>query len=163
MHVMITGGAGFIGSHIAKFYLEKGFEVTVIDSLTNGFEENVHPGVNFIFQDITEEGWIGRLPQNVDYVIHLAAQSSGEISFENPTYDVKTNTVSTLELLKWAHENSVEKFLFASSMNVYGNVPDEPIAEERVASPESFVLLSHQYFLTYLVRQKLVLCFLLDR
>ena len=138
MHVLITGGAGFIGSHLAFFYLNKKISVTVVDNLSTGFEENIPSGAHFIRQDITEAGWTSLLSKDIDYVIHLAAQSSGEISFEDPLYDVRTNTVGTLELLKWSHENRIKKFIFASSMNVYGNVQDELIVEESLTNPTSF-------------------------
>jgi len=137
-HILITGGAGFIGSHLARFYLNAGDKVTVVDNLSTGSLENLPKGVNFIEQDITSESWTALLPNDVSYVFHFAAQSSGEISYENPVYDVKVNTVATLELLKWSVTNNIKKFVFASSMNVYGTVEDEPITETHLASPESF-------------------------
>ena len=64
---------------------------------------------------------------NFDYVFHLAAQSSGEISFEDPENDLKINTLGTLTLLNWSLNNGIKKFLFTSSMNVYGQVEDRMI------------------------------------
>ena len=138
MHVLITGGAGFIGSHVAQEYVNEKHEVTIVDSLEKGFEENIPSRAHFIREDITSDGWTRRLPGDITHVIHLAAQSSGEISFEDPIYDVKTNTVATLELLKWSLDQGVEKFIFASSMSVYGNVEDKPIGEKHKINPCSF-------------------------
>ena len=138
MHVLITGGAGFIGSHVAHTYVNEKHEVTIVDSLEKGFEKNIPSRAHFIREDITSDGWTRRLPDDITHVIHLAAQSSGEISFEDPIYDVKTNTVATLELLKWSLDQGVEKFVFASSMSVYGNVEDEPIGENHKINPCSF-------------------------
>jgi UDP-glucose 4-epimerase len=138
MHVLITGGAGFIGSHVAQKYVHEKHKVTIVDSLDMGFEENIPSRAHFIREDITNEGWTRHLPDDITHVIHLAAQSSGEISFEDPMYDVKTNTVATLELLRWSLEQGVEKFVFASSMSVYGNVEDEPIGENHKINPYSF-------------------------
>jgi UDP-glucose 4-epimerase len=138
MHILITGGAGFIGSYIARYYLSVDCKVTVIDNLSTGTSENIPLEANFINKDITEHGWTQCLPDDITHVIHLAAQSSGEISFENPLYDVRTNTVATLELLNWSLKNQIKKFIFSSSMNVYGNVKDEPISEDYENNPASF-------------------------
>ena len=138
MHVLITGGAGFIGSHLASSYIKKNYKVTIVDNLSTGLGKNIPSGADLIKKDITEAGWTRLLPNDVDFVVHLAAQSSGEISFENPVYDARVNTVATLELLKWSHDNNIKKFIFASSMNVYGNVKDELITEENAINPVSF-------------------------
>ncbi len=138
MHVLITGGAGFIGSHLARSYISKNCKVTVVDNLCKGFESNIPPEADFIRTDITADGWTDLLPSGVTHVVHLAAQSSGEISFEDPSYDVRTNTVATLELLNWALSQKIKKFVFSSSMNVYGNTPDQLIDENQPSDPTSF-------------------------
>ena len=129
-HVLITGGAGFIGSKLTEHYAKKGNKVTIIDNLSTGLEQNIVNKVNFINKDITTSNWTKYLPNDITHVFHLAAQSSGEISFDDPVYDIMTNAVATLQLLKWSLENNVKKFIFASSMNVYGDVPDKPITED---------------------------------
>lgn len=138
MHILITGGAGFIGSHLVSRCLKKNYQVTIVDNLSNSFKKNVPSEANFILQDITENGWTKQIPSDVTHIAHLAAQSSGEVSFEDPLYDVKTNTVATLELLKWSLDHKIKKFVFTSSMNVYGNVQDEPITEKVAPDPRSF-------------------------
>lgn len=138
MHILITGGAGFIGSHVAHHYVNEKHKVTVVDNFDKGSKENIPDGAQFIKEDISIDGWTRRLPDDVTHVIHLAAQSSGEVSFEDPVYDVRTNTVATLELLKWSLDQGIKKFIFASSMNVYGNVEDKPIDENNEVNPCSF-------------------------
>ena len=93
-HALITGGAGFIGSYLARFLLDDGYKVTVVDNLSNGSEENIPKGCNFINIDIATEHWVDSLDPSIDYVFHLAAQSSGEISFEDPENDLKINTLA---------------------------------------------------------------------
>ena len=97
---LITGGAGFIGSHLAKRLIEEGWHVFVVDNLSTGFRSNLPPAVDFIELDISQANFIDHLPkEHFDTVFHLAAQSSGEISFEAPAYDLKTNALATLLLL----------------------------------------------------------------
>jgi len=138
MHALVTGGAGFIGSNLSRKLLEIGYRVTVLDNLSTGEKGNIPEGCNFIDLDLTEKGFTESIPRDVTHVFHLAAQSSGEISFEDPRNDLETNVSSTLELLSWSHRISVERFVFTSSMSVYGDVPNEPITEERKIAPKSF-------------------------
>ncbi len=137
-HALITGGAGFIGSYLARFLLDDGYKVTVVDNLSNGSEENIPKGCNFINIDIATEHWVDLLDPSIDYVFHLAAQSSGEISFEDPENDLKINTLGTLTLLNWSLNNGIKKFIFTSSMNVYGQVEDRMISEKDYINPDSF-------------------------
>ena len=138
MHALVTGGAGFIGSHLSNKLLKLGAKVTIVDNLSTGTESNIPSKCDFIYLDLTENNFINKLPITTTHVFHLAAQSSGEISFEDPRYDIEINTVSTLELLKWSLNHNVKKLIYASSMNVYGYVNDEPIKETQPVAPESF-------------------------
>jgi len=138
MHALVTGGAGFIGSHLSKKLIEAGAMVTIIDNLSTGFDSNLPLESEFRLIDLTDNDFTKSLPRSITHVFHLAAQSSGEISFENPRYDIEINAISTLELLKWSLRNRVKKFIFTSSMNVYGQVQDKPINEDCLVNPESF-------------------------
>ena len=138
MHALVTGGAGFIGSHLSRRLLSRGTAVTIIDNLRTGRRENIPTGATFIERDISIDDWTTAIPGDVDHVFHLAAQSSGEISFEDPIYDLRTNTLGTLALLQWSLAHRVKKFVFTSSMNVYGDVADEPISEASPTQPTSF-------------------------
>lgn len=137
MNVLITGVAGFIGSKIASKFVNEGHKVIGIDNLSSGLMSNVPQGLKFIEFDLSNPAVIEILPQSCDLILHLAGQSSGEISFDNPVNDLNKNTVSTLNLIEYGKRCKVKKFLYASSMSVYGNVPDKPIPENFIVKPLS--------------------------
>src|SRR5210317_2015927 len=102
-HYLVTGGAGFIGSNLIKKLLEMGNEVTTIDNLTTGFRQNIPKGTNFIKGDCGDYKIYRKIKKKkFDAIFHIAGQSSGEISFDDPVYDISTNTISTILLLKYA-------------------------------------------------------------
>lgn len=136
---LVTGAAGFIGGAIAKELLQRGAEVWTIDNLSTGFIENIPQGVRFIHGECQDPKAIAQLGDTrFDAVLHIAGQSSGEISFDNPVYDLRTNTESTLRLIKFSLATGCDRFIYASSMSVYGDVPDMPISETRELKPLSF-------------------------
>jgi UDP-glucose 4-epimerase len=136
---LVTGAAGFIGSKVAQKLLDAGNEVWTIDNLSTGSEENIPRGVTFVEGDCQDLKSIHRLDRTkFDGVMHFAGQSSGEISFDDPVYDLRTNTESTLLLIKYSLENDCEHFVYSSSMSVYGEVAEQPIPESHVAQPLSF-------------------------
>ena len=137
--VLLTGGAGFIGSHIAKALLADGYEVDIVDNLSTGRRENLPDAVCFLELDLRHPETIMCLSRcNYTAVLHLAGQSSGEKSFEDPLYDLDTNARSTLLLARWALENGIPAFLYASSMGVYGQVDTYPVLESTVPQPISY-------------------------
>ena len=135
---LVTGGAGFIGSALAKHLLEKNNHVTIIDNLSTGFRENIPDNADFIKGNCQDQEIYKSLHKKFDAIFHIAGQSSGEISFDDPVYDLQTNTQSTLLLLDYAVKTSCKRFLYASSMSVYGEQPDIPVAEDRRCNPKSF-------------------------
>lgn len=122
MNILITGVAGFIGSHIARRFLNEGFNVIGIDDLSNGKRKNIPREVNFFNIDLIDSSSLSKIPSNCDLILHLAGQSSGEISFHNPIEDLRKNTISTLNLIKYGIKNKTKRFVYASSMSVYGDV-----------------------------------------
>jgi UDP-glucose 4-epimerase len=139
MKFLVTGAAGFIGSKIAQKLINEGHDVITIDNLSTGIEQNIPPGVIFIKGDCYDKEIISTLYNNkFDGVFHIAGQSSGEISFDDPVYDQQANTQSTLLLMDLAVKTGARKFLYASSMGVYGNQDDKPIQEDVLAKPYSF-------------------------
>lgn len=139
MRILVTGGAGFIGSHLARRLIQEGHEVIVVDNLSTGFFENVPPQAEFIQQDLSTPDFTSRLPGgSFDVVCHLAAQSSGEISGENPLYDVQANALSTLLLSRWSLKAGVRRFLYASSMAIYGDPQELPVKESTPCRPLSY-------------------------
>jgi UDP-glucose 4-epimerase len=136
---LITGVAGFIGSAIAKKVLENGDEVVGIDNFITGYRRKILEKIDFIEGDISKKDDINKLKDfKIDGIFHLAAQSSGEISYEKPEYDVETNALGTLNLLNFAVENNIKRFIYASSMSVYGDVEDKAISENECKNPKSY-------------------------
>lgn len=137
--ILITGGAGFIGSHLAKKCIASGDSVTVLDNLSTGNEANVPEGAEFIEGDISAiKTFRGLSGSKFDCVLHLAAQSSGEVSDERPGLDLNVNALGTLYLLEFCRKQNIPRFLYASSMAVYGNPPSVPVPEETPLVPLSF-------------------------
>ena len=138
-NVLITGGAGFIGSHIAKRLLTTGYDVTILDNLTTGDIANIPNGATFIDCDIAKKKTYRLLNgEKFSHVLHLAAQSSGEISDEKPELDLEVNTLGTLLLLRWCMKEKIPRFLYASSMAVYGTAEKNPVMETDPCHPLSF-------------------------
>ena len=136
---LVTGAAGFIGAALAKQFIEQGSKVVTIDNLSTGFRESIPEGVIFIEGNCQDKSIINQLNSyQFDAIFHISGQSSGEISFENPVYDLQTNTESTLLLLKYALKTNCKKFIYASTMSVYGDQPDILITEEASTLPKSF-------------------------
>lgn len=135
----VTGGAGFIGSHLSRRLLTLGWEVDIVDNLSTGNRENIPEGAAFTLLDLSDDGLAAKLPdKKYDAVFHLAAQSSGEISYDSPSYDLKTNCLSTVILSDWCLKKGSQRFINISSMSIYGDQEKQPVAEDAVAAPNSF-------------------------
>jgi UDP-glucose 4-epimerase len=135
--VLITGVAGFIGSHVARRFQEEGYRVVGVDDLSTGNIANVPSGIEFVRVDLASPEARDGIPRGCRTILHLAGQSSGEISFDDPVSDLEKNTVSTLNLVRYGIENRVERLVYASSMSVYGATEDRPIDEQRACAPLS--------------------------
>lgn len=135
--ILITGVAGFIGSNVASRFLLEGYSVVGVDDLSGGHLDNIPEGVEFIKGDLALASTIAMLPCDCRKILHLAGQSSGEISFDDPVADLEKNTVSTLNLIRYGVENKIERLVYASSMSTYGAVPDEAISESHECRPLS--------------------------
>lgn len=135
--VLVTGVAGFIGAHVARRFSDEGLAVVGVDDLSGGRRENVPENIEFVEADLADPNVYGRLPRDCDKILHLAGQSSGEISFDDPALDLRKNAVSTLRLIRHGMDCGVERLVYASSMSVYGPVPDRPISEVQPPQPLS--------------------------
>lgn len=136
---LVTGAAGFIGGAVAKKLVNQGHRVVTIDNLTTGSVDFIPKGVEFIEGNCFDEKIIAKLRNyQFEAIFHIAGQSSGEISFDNPVYDLQTNAQSTLMLLDYARTYGCSKMIYASTMSVYGDQPDFPIDESYLPKPKSF-------------------------
>jgi UDP-glucose 4-epimerase len=141
MRILITGGAGFIGSHLAEALLERGHEVTVIDNLSTGPFENVQHLVNrysavngrssfrFAIDSITNEGVLDRLASECDIIFHLAAAVGVKLILENPVHTIETNVMGTEAVLKAALRYRA-KVIITSTSEVYGKGNSVPFRED---------------------------------
>ena len=151
---LVTGAAGFIGAALASRLIKEGNQVVTIDNLSTGNISNIPDGVEFIEGDCGNQDDYSNIPNDpYDAIFHIAGQSSGEISFDDPIYDIRTNAESTLLLLKFALKNNCKRFIFASTMSVYGIKPERPVKESEDCHPESFYgiakLASEHYLRVY--------------
>jgi len=138
-HYLVTGGAGFIGSVLCNSLIAEGNSVVVVDNLSTGYRENVPSKAQFIEGFCEDEKVLHPLlGQSFDAIFHIAGQSSGEISYDNPVLDMQANVQSTLTLLKFAIETGCKSFIYASSMSVYGDPISLPVNEEMDPQPKSF-------------------------
>lgn len=136
---LVTGAAGFIGSAIANKLINEGHSIVTVDNLSTGIEENVPKGCKFYKGNDYDENIIVKLGlYSFDAIIHIAGQSSGEVSFEDPVYDLQTNTQSTLMLLDLAKKTGCKKFIYASSMSVYGDHKNPFVSETGDTIQKSF-------------------------
>lgn len=143
MKVVVTGGAGFIGSHVVEELLKFHYHVVVIDNLDTGTRSNLPDEVEFYEMDLNDPSLEGVFEKEMpDYVIHLAAQASVTKSMHDPYSDFVTNTVGSVKLLFLSEKHNVRKLVFASSAAVYGEPAYYPIDEQHVTHPLSFYSLS---------------------
>ena len=139
---VITGGGGFIGSCLAKRLIQEGHKVCILDDLSTGFKHNIPEGSVFHQVSVSDSRALAALqiPGSVDTVFHLAAQSSGEASFADPGHDIDVNYKATFNILDWCRTRNIKRFIFASSMSVYGDKKpgSEKVSELAECSPASY-------------------------
>ena len=145
MNILVTGGAGFIGSHLVRHLLAKGEKVTALDNLSTGLAENLPPEAKLVEMDILDED----LPKVVaagafDAIVHLAAQTMVDTSIKNPLLDTRENLLGTVQVLEAARAANVKRVIFASTAAVYGDVKEDdlPVREAQPTEPMSFYGLS---------------------
>ncbi len=150
--VLVTGGAGFIGSHVAEHYLAEGYRVTVLDDLSGGVRENVPPEAEFVHADVgSVEARETLAKGKFDVLNHHAAQMDVRMSVADPAFDARVNIMGLLNLLEGAREGGTQRVVFASSGGVvYGESTDLPLGEtapKLPLSPYGVSKLSSEYYL----------------
>lgn len=137
---LVTGGAGFIGSHLAHALVEQGCDVTVLDNLSTGHIENLSgilDSITFIEGDISDDAILSRVLQGCDVVFHQAAIVSVTQTVESPVSSTMVNDLGTLKVLETARLNKVRRVILASSSAVYGDDPQLPKIETMAPNPLS--------------------------
>jgi UDP-glucose 4-epimerase len=140
MRYLVTGGAGFIGSHIVEELVNLGEEVRVLDNLYSGKVENIKEfmdGITFIKGDIRDTDTVKKAVKGVNVILHQAAVPSVPRSVAEPKYTNDVNVNGTLELLVAARDEKIERFVYASSSSVYGDTPTLPKVENMTPQPLS--------------------------
>jgi UDP-glucose 4-epimerase len=137
-HALVTGGAGFIGSHLCRLLLSRGTRVTVLDNLSVGRREVVPDAARFVHGDVRDEAAVRQALADVSCVFHLAARVTVRGSFEQFHEDLDTNVMGTATLLRAVDPATVKRFVLASSMAVYAESPaPHPIDERHPTAPLS--------------------------
>jgi UDP-glucose 4-epimerase len=151
-HVLVTGGAGFIGSHLVDAYLERGWRVSVIDNLSTGDRRNLNSGAEFHEADLRDAD-VNTLVERIrpDLINHQAAQVDVRKSVADPAADAEINIVGSIRLLEVAAKIGVERFIFASSGGaIYGEPEFAPQTEAhplRPMSPYGCAKLAVEYYM----------------
>ncbi|WIW71102.1 NAD-dependent epimerase/dehydratase family protein [Anaerosinus gibii] len=141
--ILITGGAGFIGSHIIELLQKENCDITVLDNLHTGLRENVPENVRLIEMDIRDKRVIDVFEKyQFDVVLHLAGQTMVNVSVDDPFYDADVNIMGTVNILEACRKTGVKRIVFSSTAATYGDIEEVPIREEFSVNPLSFYGLS---------------------
>lgn len=138
--VLVTGGAGFIGSNACNILANEGFEVTALDNLTLGRRDNLSASVNFVEGNCAVQDDLERVGP-VEYIIHLAASSSAPMFTEQLAASLVNNILGHTAVLEFARAHKVQKVIFASTSSIYGN-NSPPLCEDQVVMPPNFYSVS---------------------
>lgn len=142
-NVLITGGAGFIGSHVSDLLVQEGYNVFVIDNLSSGMDSNINKKVQFYNLDINSAGLENIFKENkIDYVFHFAAQASVSYSTKYPSEDATENILGSINVLKFSKKYNIKKVITVSTAAVYGMPEYLPVDEAHKTTCLSFYGLS---------------------
>jgi UDP-glucose 4-epimerase len=136
--ILVTGGAGFIGSHVADLLVTRGHDVLVLDDLSGGFVDNLPDGARFIQRSINEVDFVNALfhAERFEYVYHLAAYAAEGLSHFIKRFNYTNNLLGSINLINASINSDVKCFVFTSSIAVYGSTPELPMSERTPAHPE---------------------------
>lgn len=153
--VLVTGGAGFIGSNLVKLLTSEGYDVVVLDNLSSGYRQNLDPFKQVSLQvgDVRDAETVTRVMENVEIVFHLAASVGNVRSIEQPVEDSEINVIGTIRVLEAARRAGVKKIVCSSSAAIFGELQHLPIGEDHPTEPDS------PYGVSKLAEEKLCLAF----
>ncbi|MFN2197692.1 MAG: NAD-dependent epimerase/dehydratase family protein [Anaerolineales bacterium] len=136
--ILVTGGAGFIGSHVSEELFKRGHTVVVLDDLSGGFTDNLVDGTSFVHGSITDVDLVNNLfeTEKFDYVYHLAAYAAEGLSHFIKRFNYTNNLIGSINLINAAINHQIKCFVFTSSIAVYGTSPELPMTEETIPHPE---------------------------
>lgn len=136
---LVTGGAGFIGSNVARLLADEGYDIVVLDSLATGYEKNLAGlrGVKLVRGDVRDAALVAKLAEGASVLFHFAASVGNTRSIENPFEDSQVNVLGTLAVLEAARTAGVPKVVYSSSAAIFGELRRLPIDEEHPAEPDS--------------------------
>jgi UDP-glucose 4-epimerase len=139
MNALVTGGAGFIGSNLARQLLAQGHAVTILDNLQSGYKVNLEqlPKAQFIEGDVRDESAVMAASHGVDCIFHLAASVGNKRSIDMPLDDAQINVLGTLNVLEAARKLGIKKVVFSSSAGIFGELKTLPISEDHPVEPDS--------------------------
>jgi UDP-glucose 4-epimerase len=139
VQVLVTGGAGFIGSNLVKQLFIDGHEVTVLDNLLSGYRSNLEPfpQVRFIEGDIRDENAVAYAMKGAEVVFHLASSVGNKRSIEQPLSDAEINVIGTIKVLEAARQSGVRKIVASSSAGIFGELKKLPIREDHPVEPDT--------------------------
>lgn len=135
MKILVTGGAGFIGSHLTDALIERGHKVVVIDNLETGKKENLNSSAEFHLADIRDYSQIEPIFKNIEYVFHVAALPRIQTAIKDPLPAHHTNTTGTLNVLTAAQKAGVKRLVYSGSSSVYGVQKSVPFTEDMKPNP----------------------------
>ena len=139
MRILVIGGAGYIGSHVARAFLDRGYEVTVFDNLQTGLRENLFKDARFVHGDIMRHEQLrAEMAKGYDGCVHLAAMKAAGQSMVTPEEFAEANITGTINILNQAAEAKLSPIIFSSSAAIFGNPQYLPIDEEHPKEPENF-------------------------
>lgn len=151
MKVLVTGGAGFIGSHLVRELIARGIETVVLDNLSTGLRENLPDDVRLIVGDVRSGELASShtlldlfMEERPDMVVHLAAQTMVDSSIKDPVLDMDVNIRGAVNVLEASRKSGVKRIVFSSTAAAYGDVPAEklPLREDMEPRPKSFYAFS---------------------
>lgn len=154
-NILVTGGAGFIGSNLVKYLIEEGNSVTVLDNFMSGYRSNLKPfpSIQIIKGDVRNKNTVEIAMKGVEIVFHLAASVGNKRSIDNPIVDAEINVLGTINMLEAARKEGVRKIVTSSSAGIFGELKTIPIKEDHPIEPDS------PYGCTKLCEEKLCLSY----